>query len=66
MFGFLKKHYGLSKFIPQNNNFVIFDQYFTSVAETIKTEQKILEGEGFKQTAIRFYKYENKPINNVQ
>jgi len=28
LISFLKKHYGLSKFIPQNNNFVIFDQYW--------------------------------------
>ena len=28
LYGFLRKHYGLSKFVPQNNNFVIFDQYF--------------------------------------
>jgi alpha-tubulin N-acetyltransferase 1 len=25
---FLQKHFGLSHFIPQNNNFVIFDDYF--------------------------------------
>ena len=25
---FLKKHYQLSSFIPQNNNFVIYDDYF--------------------------------------
>lgn len=25
---FLKKHYGLVNYIPQNNNFVIFQQYF--------------------------------------
>jgi hypothetical protein len=25
---FLKKHYGLSNYIPQNNNFVIFQQFF--------------------------------------
>lgn len=30
LFGFLKKHYNLNKFIPQNNNFVIFDQFFNS------------------------------------
>jgi hypothetical protein len=24
----LKKHYGLSGFIPQNNNYVIFDRFF--------------------------------------
>merc|ERR1712224_221137 len=25
---FLRKHFGLSKYQPQNNNFVIFDEYF--------------------------------------
>ncbi|KAK2957111.1 putative Alpha-tubulin N-acetyltransferase [Blattamonas nauphoetae] len=25
---FLRKHYGLSKYVPQNNNFVVFDNYF--------------------------------------
>jgi alpha-tubulin N-acetyltransferase 1 len=28
LIGFLKKHYGLVKYIPQNNNFVVFNQYF--------------------------------------
>mmetsp|Transcript_3029 Transcript_3029/g.2621 ORF Transcript_3029/g.2621 Transcript_3029/m.2621 type:complete len:94 (-) Transcript_3029:339-620(-) len=31
---FLKKHYGLSNYIPQNNNFVVFSQYFDSNAST--------------------------------
>ena len=26
--GFLKKHYGLSNYVAQNNNFVIFNDYF--------------------------------------
>ena len=26
--GFLKKHYGLSNYVVQNNNFVIFNEYF--------------------------------------
>lgn len=26
--GFLRKHFGLSSFTPQNNNFVVFDQFF--------------------------------------
>ena len=29
LIGFLKKHYGLAKYVPQNNNYVIFDRYFT-------------------------------------
>jgi len=28
--GFLRKHFGLSDFIPQTNNFVVFEQYFSS------------------------------------
>jgi alpha-tubulin N-acetyltransferase 1 len=25
---FLKKHYNLNNYVPQNNNFVVFNQYF--------------------------------------
>lgn len=28
--GFMKKHYGLCEFVPQTNNFVVFNQYFTT------------------------------------
>ena len=28
LINFLKKHYNLSIFIPQNNNFVIYKEYF--------------------------------------
>ncbi len=28
LISFLKKHYKLSSFIPQNNNYVIFDRFF--------------------------------------
>lgn len=33
LISFLKKHYGLSKFRPQNNNFVVFDLYFDPATE---------------------------------
>lgn len=29
--GFLKKHYDLISYIPQNNNFVVFSNYFQNV-----------------------------------
>jgi alpha-tubulin N-acetyltransferase 1 len=29
---FLKKHYGLKRYIPQNNNYVVFSAYFDSGA----------------------------------
>jgi len=28
LLGFLTKHYSLKNFIPQNNNYVVFDDYF--------------------------------------
>jgi hypothetical protein len=28
LIGFLRKHFGLNKFIPQNNNYVVFNDYF--------------------------------------
>ena len=28
LLGFLKKHYGLQRYSPQANNFVVFDDYF--------------------------------------
>ena len=30
LIGFLRKHYGLAEFVPQQNKFVIFDQFFSS------------------------------------
>lgn len=32
LIGFLRKHYGLADYIPQNNNFVVFNQYWQLVA----------------------------------
>ena len=26
--GFLSKHYGLKNYVPQNNNFIVFSQYW--------------------------------------
>jgi hypothetical protein len=30
LLGFLKKHYSLSSYVPQNNNYVIFYEYFSN------------------------------------
>jgi len=30
LIGFLAKHYGLKKYVPQANNFVVFSSYFES------------------------------------
>ena len=31
LFGFLSKHFSLKKYVLQNNNFVVFNEYFTSL-----------------------------------
>ena len=28
LIGFMGKHYGLKAFVPQNNNYVVFDEYY--------------------------------------
>lgn len=30
LLGFLGKHYGLKKYVPQNNNYVVYSAYFES------------------------------------
>ena len=31
LLGFLKKHYSLASYIPQNNNYVVYSAYFENV-----------------------------------
>eukprot|EP00466_Bigelowiella_natans_P008857 jgi/Bigna1/89397/estExt_fgenesh1_pg.C_480120 len=38
---FLRKHYKLGKFTPQNNNFVVFDQYFKAKVKHRKESSKL-------------------------
>ena len=33
LLGFLRKHYNLVKYIPQSNNFVVFNSYFDNVGK---------------------------------
>jgi hypothetical protein len=35
LLGFLKKHYGLNQYVPQNNNFVVFNDYFDNQSQNI-------------------------------
>ena len=28
LIGFMAKHYGLKSYVPQNNNYVVFDEYY--------------------------------------
>ena len=37
---FLKKHYGLTDFVPQNNNFVVFNQYYTKKGYDTRSGRK--------------------------
>jgi hypothetical protein len=41
LLSFLNKHYKLASFVPQNNNYVIFDQYFSNDNSAKNTQNKI-------------------------
>eukprot|EP00826_Nyctotherus_ovalis_P042165 TRINITY_DN430_c0_g1_i9.p2 TRINITY_DN430_c0_g1~~TRINITY_DN430_c0_g1_i9.p2 ORF type:complete len:178 (-),score=50.79 TRINITY_DN430_c0_g1_i9:282-815(-) len=38
LIGFLRKHYGLVDYIPQNNNYVIFQDYFNPASKPRKAQ----------------------------
>jgi len=40
LLGFLRKYYNLVNYIPQNNNFVIYNQYFEKSNSTAQDIQK--------------------------
>ena len=46
---FLKKYYGLVAYVPQNNNFVVFNDYFNDVN---KEQPKLLDCTNNKQTCF--------------
>ena len=37
LLSFLSKHYGLKRYVPQSNNFVVFSQYWESPQAQLKT-----------------------------
>lgn len=41
LLGFLKKHYGLNQYIPQNNNYVVFNDYFLNNSQSIKNPTRV-------------------------
>lgn len=51
---FLKKYYNLEEFVPQNNNFVVFNDYFL-----VKEEPKVYQGKKFGNV-YNDYKFTNK------
>lgn len=51
---FLKKYYNLEEFVPQNNNFVVFNDYFL-----VKEEPKVYHGKKFGNV-YNDYKFTNK------
>ena len=38
LLAFLSRHYGLTSYIPQNNNFVVYNEYFTGHVRNISNE----------------------------
>ena len=74
LISFLKKHYNLCSFIPQNNNYVIFDRFFSKGGTTIPQNNSSVKQEKqekdnlSKSTASKpktsetYYKQRNNPI----
>ncbi len=62
LIGFLKKHYGLMNFVPQNNNFVVFKDYFNPKLHPTDYHPK-LDLPEFPSEAPS---YESKPIEAAQ
>ncbi|CAK67726.1 unnamed protein product (macronuclear) [Paramecium tetraurelia] len=56
LLGFLKKHYHLSNYIPQNNNFVIFSQYFENRQQN--GNQKLASQTSYYQNTVTPQKME--------
>jgi GNAT superfamily N-acetyltransferase len=54
LIAFLRKHFGLSKYVPQTNNFVVFSQYFCEGPEragrSLKQEDSV---DGFSETRMK-------------
>lgn len=50
--GFLRKHYGLSKTIPQMNNFVVYEGFFDNAPTNGKSNGKSPETGGERQIHI--------------
>ena len=40
LIAFLGKHYGLKRYVPQNNNYVVFNSYFESDLVRLSLQQK--------------------------
>ena len=58
MISFLKKYYNLCSFIPQNNNYVIFDRYFGKPNRPDKTGNSTVK----PKTSETYYKQRTNPI----
>lgn len=59
LIGFLSKHFGLKSFVPQNNNYVVFDEYFNQTGNS-KMHESYVSTPG---DAIRSMVEQEKIIN---
>ena len=65
LIGFLKKHYALSSYIPQNNNFVVFSQYFNKQSNSNQTKTANRDkdyGFNFKERGMSLGKETTNPL----
>ena len=58
---FLAKYYGLSKYVPQNNNFVVFDDYFQQPTVGLEAERSSRTNEHYLRTTRRHMVDQQQP-----
>ena len=66
---FLKKHYNLAKYIPQNNNYVIYDRCFDKNIEVgygnKKSQKKIEETKFEEEKEVENLPYKNNGLKKL-
>lgn len=63
----MKKYYNLAKYVPQNNNFVIYDRYFDKFAESSfkKIEEKPTLKEKFVEEELENISSRNNEMKKL-
>jgi len=68
LLGFLKKHYNLESYIPQNNNFVVYNEYWTNSnnSNSKKNRRKSIDKIENKQNTDKYEENFSNGFNNLK
>lgn len=61
LLNFLRKHYGLERYVNQNNNFVVYNEYFNKSNSDVnaKTTKDVINSNNFKKKLNKYDKRNN-------